>query len=337
MGLFDFLRGGGTSSHKGGPKLRLITADEAYGPYAPYYSKVQNLLKAGDVAAFREIFDEAWQSKAFTPAGDRFYQVLLGWTELDLEGDATSDQELQIYADAYHNAPSSFTAGLFASRIYDLAHEVRGSDWAHKVMAQQWQTSGELHVLAREILERHRGQARGCFVWHWADYTTGLQVYAGGARFHEAFEALWSLDRANTTVIRNHANSLLPRWYGECEQDAERFARQAMTLTRDVLGRGAYAAAYGEFANVGELDIEDTACDPVLLKQAYMDLRERFNGVSLLNRFANAMSWCNDEEQVLRLFQTPLEAIDYLAWGGDDEEEGLEYARNAYEYARDNA
>ncbi|WP_313320706.1 hypothetical protein [Stenotrophomonas sp.] len=336
MGLFGFLRKDGKSAGNQ-PRLRVITADEAYGAYASHYSRAQNLLKAGDIAGFEQMFQQAWQSKECTPSGDRVYQTLLGWTELDLDGPETSDRELEIYANAYAANPSAFSAGLFASRIYDLAHEVRGAEWADKVSAQQWGTFTSLHGMARALLERHRQQAQGCFVWHWANYVTGLETFAGDARFHEAFEALWSLDRANTTVIANHANSLLPRWYGASEQDAEGFARHAIEATRAELGRGAYAAAYGGFANVGELDVDDTACDAELLKQAYQDLYARFDGLSLLNRFANAMSWCNDEEEVLRIFQTPLEAIDYLAWGGDDEEEGLEYAQNAYEYARDNA
>lgn len=337
MGIFDFLRKGAAAA--GQPALRPITAEEAYGELASHYSITQNLLSAGNFAGFQTLFEQAWQSKQRMPSGERLYQILLGWAELDLDGPETSDRELEIYAAGYAAAPSCFTAGLFACRLYDLAFEVRGEQWAATVSAQQWGTFASLHEMARDLLQRHRSEAlaKGCFVWHWADYVTGLELFAGDARFHASFEALWALDRSNLLLIQNHATRLLPRWYGRCEADAEKFAQHAVALTRDELGTGAYAAAYGEFANTGELDVNDTACDPAQLKQGYRDLYARFTGLCLLNRFANAMSWCNDEAEVLRLFQLPLEAIDHLAWGGDDEEEGLEYARNAYEYARDNA
>ena len=151
----------------------------------------------------------------------------------------------------------------------------------------------------------------------------------------EGFNQVIQLDPTNLQLLREHGQDMLPRWYGKDEHSLERFALWAMEATQQTYGRGAYAYIYGLIAILG-VDVDETVVNVELLDAGYSDLRQRFPCLNLENEHANAMSWADAESRVLSLFNEGLRIIDYRAWGGDDEAEGMEYALNAYTYARDN-
>lgn len=321
--------------------LRLITQEERYGAFLPLKTDVESLAVTGRLHELEGHYAAAWQSRQLLPSGRRLYSSLVSWAvALDESIIRNPTPYLDAFSTQYEATPTPFWAGVYAAALTEIADEIRGDDWAHKVSDKRWALHGDLTRHAAMILDE-AGSADGAdpfgnHAWLEAAYEVSL----GGApdeQFHGLWERLYALDPANIAVLSSRGIHLLPRWCGQGPHDAEAFARAAIEPARAVLGTGAYAAVYLAYPNIGELDAEDTAVDPVVLKQSFIDLLAHFPGsLELLNEFANSMSWVGDEATVWSIHQQGLRAIEPFSWGGDDEDEGMEYAVNAFDYARDN-
>lgn len=338
MGLFGSLFGGSAAKKQSALGLRLATLDEKYAQHAGLKAQIESLVETGRLGEFEALWNAAWASKEFTAFGERLYDLELRWVvALDEETIENPAGFLNAFSAQFAQTPTAFWGGMYALALQAIADDIRGGNWAHQVTDSAWLASGNIHGRVAEILGATAGTAAGSFPWARAAYAHALE-HADADAFAAQWEQLYALDAANLSALSDHAIHLLPRWRGVGPADAENFARQATNTVTDVFGSGAYAGIVGGFANIGELDIDDTAVDATLLRQSYQDLLARFPGsVVLLNAFANGMSWANDEAAVWAAYESfGLRAIDPFTWGGDDEDEGMEYAVDAISYARDN-
>lgn len=118
----------------------------------------------------------------------------------------------------------------------------------------------------------------------------------------------------------------MPRWLGRSEHDLEVFARRAAELTKDRFGLGFYALIQQANTDVGEHELEDTLCDPEMVKRGFEDLITRFPAPSNMNRYADMLEWMGDTEALADLLETRFRWIVPEIWYGDTTEEQFEYA-----------
>lgn|GEM_PF-1613506 len=328
--------------------FRIATQKELWGSCAPLVAAAASAPKSADtLLAYADQVKEAIARGATVPWGTRVAAVSHYWLGDcgELIGTSAARAYVAPFEEAYRRRPEPYTAVMLAEACFNVADSVRGENWSDATgeasmdLAHSWNVRGCEALMAQSDAVRVE-EGKDCDPQHYPWYA---QYYISATRLtrtlddlNAAFQQVFVLDKTNLQLLREHGQELLPRWRGEDASTLDEFARWAVDQTKDIYARGAYAYIYGNLANIGEMDVGDTLINVDLLNAGYLDLIDRFPCVRLQNEHANAMSWADAEHQVLAAFNKGLRVIDYRAWGGDDEREGLQYALNAYTFARDN-
>ena len=348
MSLFDslFRRNRSHDKLRKAEGFRIATPEEIWGPIAPLREQAARATTAHGVLAYADSVREAIARNDTLPWGVKVAAASHYWIR-DCEG-LTSEADAQAYIapfeEAYRLRPEPYTAVLLSEACYNVADDIRGTDWTVNTdaaaldLSQQWNGRGYEALAAQNnavIIPDSSHVDPQNFPWYAQYYNSVSRLSCSPDDVVTGFNQVFSLDPTNLQILREHGQDMLPRWYGEDEHSLENFARWAMETTRPTYGRGAYAYIYGLIAILG-VDVSETAVDIDLLDNGYRDLRERFPCLNLENEHANAMSWADAETRVLEIFNDGLRVIGRNAWGGDTDEESMEYALNAYSFARDN-
>lgn len=329
--------------------FRIASFQETWGELAPLVEQGTDAPKSADaLLAYMDNVEAAITRGARLPWGTPVAASSHYWVDDGsalLTNRAGAEAYVAPFIEAYSRRPAPYTAVMLAEACFNVSDAVRGEDWVDTVseddldLAFDWNRRGyeALIAEAETVKIGENGQINPLYYpWYAQHYIAATRLTDSLEDLTNAFNQVFALDPTNLQLLREHGEQLLPRWRGEDESTLEEFARWAMDATKDTYGRGAYAYIYGTLANIGELDADDTAVDIEMLDAGYRDLQARFPSNRLRNEHANAHSWADAESHVLAVFNDGLRAIDPLAWGGDDEDEGMEYALNAYTYARDN-
>lgn len=287
------------------------------------------------------MYDAAWTSREKLADGRPLYTALLRWAlTVDERSTTVLTHYLSAFEAEYKKTPTPFWGALYASALQDVGATLRGTKWAREVKRTQWLGYHEMNARAHQVLldSEHSGDAATNFVWMEAAHHSALDGRLDRDPA-QTWAALYALDPTNLAIIGGRGVQLLPRWHGTSAADAEEFARRAMVATRDEYGTGAYAAVFTEFPNIGHNAPDDVGIDRALLRQSYEDLLARFpTSLRIINDYANAMSWIDDEPAVWHVYANlGLRAIIPSCWGGRSERVGMTYAVDAIEYARRNA
>ncbi|WP_292038774.1 MULTISPECIES: hypothetical protein [unclassified Brevundimonas] len=326
--------------------FRIATPEEVWGNIAPLRKQASQATTPDAILAYADSVRAAIAGEDTTPWGVKVAAASHYWIAdcENLKGPAEAEAHVAPFEAAYRLRPEPYTAVLLAQACYDVADEFRGTDWtvntddASLDLSQQWNMRGYKALSAQDeavkIDETGRFDPLN-YPWYAQYYNSVSRLTCTHDDVVEGFNQVIQLDPTNLQLLREHGQDMLPRWYGKDEHSLERFALWAMEATQQTYGRGAYAYIYGLIAILG-VDVDETVVNVELLDAGYSDLRQRFPCLNLENEHANALSWADAESRVLSLFNEGLRVIDYRAWGGDDEAEGMEYALNAYTYARDN-
>lgn len=327
--------------------FRIATRQEIWGEVAGLREQADKARTPEAILAYADAAKAAIARNATLPWGTKVAAASHYWINDcgELSGTAAANAYVAPFEEAYRQRPEPYTAVLLAEACFNVSDSVRGGDWIDNTdeaaldLAHEWNVRGyeALSAQADAVKVGQGGTADPQhYPWYAQYYISATRLTRSLEDLVAAFNQVFALDPTNLQLLREHGQELLPRWRGEDESTLEEFARWAMEATKQTYGRGAYAYIYGNLANIGELDSEDTAVNVELLDAGYRDLLERHPCIRLQNEQANVLSWADAESRVLAVFNNGLRAIDYSAWGGDDEAEGMEYALNAYSFARDN-
>lgn len=337
MGLFG-KKYGEKAANKAAKELGLrpATDEEMYGAHAPLLAQVTAHRKAGRISEIGPLYAAAWATKERMSDGKPLYHRILSLVHDEPEDPAAIPTFLAPYRAAHESAPTVFTASVYCQALLSAAFEARGYDYAHNTSDSQWAAFRQLVDQAAEILMSARDVAGDDFAWWSARYQVTQVTDLGDASRADIFEKVWSLDRGNLSTIGQEMGMLLPRWHGTDAHEADRFARRAAELTADEWGAGAYAIAYTQYTDEEDLEASDTGFDPALAERGFQDMIARTTSVSVPNLYARTMSWANQEQAVLRIFDQGLTVIAPGAWDAEDDEFGVQRAGLAWLWAKNN-
>lgn len=286
--------------------------------------------QARDFSAYRAAFEAALAEGDLAENGKPRYALVKDWfleefTAIPDSDDAGPRHEalLDSFAAYFRREPSSFSAATYADALRVTAYAWRGTACAADVNLDQAEQFDKFLRRADAVLDSQPGPDD--FAWRASDFRRGAET-GSFSEYQRRFEAAWALDRYNIDLCRNFARMIMPRWLGRDAHDLEVFARRAADLTKDRFGYGFYALIQAANTEVGEHELEDTLCDPALVKQGFEDLVARFPTPSNFNLYADMLEWMNDTEALADLLDTRFRAIVPEIWYGDTLDDKFVYA-----------
>lgn len=283
-----------------------------------------------DFAAYRSAFEAARAEGDLTENGKPRYLLVKDWFLEEFMAIPDSDDAgprhevlLNSFADYFRRDPSPFSAATYADALRVTAYAWRGTACAADVNMDQADQSRRFLRQADAVLDSQPDPQD--FSWRASDFRRSAET-GSFSEYQRRFEAAWALDRYNIDLCRSFARMIMPRWLGRDEHDLEVFARRAAELTKDRFGYGFYALIQAANTEVGEHEIEDTLCDPVLVKQGFEDLLARFPAPSNFNLYADMLEWMKDNEALADLLETRFRTIVPEIWYGDTIDDKFVYA-----------
>ena len=283
----------------------------------------------GDFDAYHRAFEAARAGGVIAGNGKPLYALVHDWFHEpflalpeDEESVSVQEDELAPFRAFFHRSPSAFSAATYADAMRAMAFVRRGSAWGHEVRGDQWQSYQTLLREADDVLDSHRDPAD--FSWRMSDYRRSANE-GNFETFKARFERVWLMDRYNIDLCRSHARMIMPRWLGRDEHDLENFARRAAELTSDRFGLGFYALIHQANTEVGDHELEDTLCDPDLVKQGFEDLLARFPAPSVMNLYADALEWMGDTEALADLLESRFRVMVPQVWYGETRSDKISY------------
>ncbi len=308
-------------------------SSDEFGAHGAWRDRVWQLHAENRLPEFQAIFNEARALDVTLPNAMPLHEALVATIMSFESGDPEAiEATLAPFRKALHDAPSPFQAALLARAVCIAAYAYRGDDVAVKV--QNRDGFDRCMQEAQAVLLAHPEPESQCPLRARAQYELVAAGPGTGNSLKNAFEQAWQLDPYNLALCERHGVFLLPRWFGRDARNLETFARQAAARTEDRFGMGAYAFIYSFHPLIGSHDAEDTLCDAELLRRGFEDLIARFDGQSLLNRYAPTMDWTGAHETVYRLFHEKIHVITRDIWSGDTPAEQMEDALEAFVAAR---
>lgn len=283
----------------------------------------------GDFEAYQQAFEAARASGAIAENGKPHYSLVKDWflepflaLPEDEENAQAQEDELAPFRAFFHRSPSAFSAATYADALRVMAFVRRGSAWGRDVSGEQWQSYEALLREADDVLDSHPDPSD--FSWRMSDYRRSANA-GNFETFKARFERVWLMDRYNIDLCRSHARMIMPRWLGRDEHDLEAFARRAAELTKDRFGFGFYALIQQANTDVGDHELEDTLCDPDLVKQGFEDLLARFPAPSVMNLYADALEWMGDTEALADLLENRFRVMVPQIWYGETRSDKISY------------
>lgn len=283
-----------------------------------------------DFAAYRAAFEAARAEGDLAENGKPRYLLVKDWFLEEFMAIPDSDDAgprhealLDGFASYFREDPSPFSAATYADALRVTAYAWRGTACAADVNMDQADQFRRFLQQADAVLDSQPDPQD--FSWRASDFRRGAET-GSFSEYQRRFEAVWALDRYNIDLCRSFARMIMPRWLGRDEHDLEVFARRAAELTKDRFGYGFYALIQAANTEVGEHEIEDTLCDPALVKQGFEDLLARFPAPSNFNLYADMLEWMKDTQALADLLETRFRTIVPEIWYGDTIDDKFAYA-----------
>ena len=294
-----------------------------------YRLEISQYLANDDFSRLEKAADKARSDKSRFPGGIWKLYVFYEGVTAPLGGDAASDAawqthiaKLQRWGSVY---PQSITARVaLADAYFGYGWLARGSGFANTVSDDGWKLMNERVEKARLTLVDAASLTAKCPYWYEVMQHVARAQGWDKAKARALLEQAVAFEPGFYHFYREHANYLLPRWFGE-DGEAEAFAEEVSNRVGGKEG----AFLYFEMATVlnclckGE-DHMTTMSWPKI-KEGYAALGELY-GTSKLkrNRFAMMAAKAADKSAAQQMF----------AEIGDNWEAGTWIKRSAFENAK---
>ncbi|UDF28945.1 UNVERIFIED_ORG: hypothetical protein LHK14_15680 [Roseateles sp. XES5] len=309
--------------------LYLVDLHDEIPALVPQRDAMRAAWQRGDFEAYQRAFEAARAGGVIAENGKPLYSLVRDWftepfTALPRNEVTLPAQEemLNAFRDFFYRSPSPFSAASYHDALRTTAFVRRGTAYGHLVRADQWRDYKTLLQEADDVLDSHADPKD--FSWRMSDYRRSANEGSFDV-FKARFERAWLLDRYNVDLCQAHARMIMPRWLGRDEQDLEDFALRAAELTKDRYGFGFYALIQQANTEVGDHELQDTLCDPDLVKRGFEDLLARFPAPSIMNLYADTLEWMGDTEALADLLETRFRVMVPQIWYGDTREEKIDY------------
>ena len=289
-------------------RLRCASREERFGAYALVRGEVAAARMSGDLTPVHRHYAQAVQDNAHLPSGSSLAAAIVQWTLGPAGGEPIAAQHrLEVFARDYDRRPGALSAGLYAIALLAAAFAA-GTVRGPSGYAQRART-----VLDESVVAGHED-------WAWNYANTMVSYHDGSSRIvaDTAFRALLALNPTDATTIGTRMLHLSDPEFAMIPAEADLFARDMVTRTREQLGSGAYALAYGVLPLSESITVEETSFDADLARAGFTDMIARTSGVTMLNVFARTMSWADEESTVMALFAGGLRVLDPLVWANDE-------------------
>lgn len=219
--------------------------------------KVAALVLARDWMQIARLLEDADVSQSSCPAGYRDRMIAMeAFLDSLMEGrpgpwECEGLPEPRIPAEvvaelmALHEIqPQRYgLAAMAAQAMMAQCWDLRGYDYADVVPDSAWDWISRNVEKTMSLLEVELGDHAQSALLLQARLTVLPFCSDSDDLIIDWFEAALMADLGDTTCMNKIGNFLLPRWFGDYDR-LEYVARRAATLSRDVMGDGAYAAIY---------------------------------------------------------------------------------------------
>lgn len=286
-------------------------------PQVAFAQEMSQSLAGEDFAKLEKAADTARSEKTRFAGG--VWKLFVFYEAVSSPADTRSDAawqahlvKLQRWITAY---PQSITARIALAETYHgYAWLARGSGYANKVTDDGWKQMADREEMARTTLVEAASLEAKCPHWYEAMQHVALGQGWDKARLRELLDAAVAFEPGYYHFYREHANMLLPRWFGQ-DGDAEAFAEEVSTRVGGKQG----AFLYFELATVlnclcdGEDHLSTMSWDKI--REGYAALVELY-GTSKLkrNRFAMMAAKARDKASAERAFAEIGDDWDANTW-----------------------
>lgn len=269
------------------------TSPETLETEAEYMKEVRTHFNEWDWDKLESEIREARATKGRLLGGPwkvyMFYQAVSAPAENDQKTTESDWTNLLTSLGQWSKAKPESSAALIATAwAYErYGGYARGGGYADTVTDQGWKLLAERAAHASELLVQAAQLKEKCPLWFEVMQEIALDQGWTRAEEKELFDQAVAFEPTYYHFYREHANFILPKWYGE-EGETKRFAEEISSRVGGAQGQFLYFEIGSMLAcqcdpKVNSID----GLDWVRLKQGYAALRELY-GVSKLkaNRFA---------------------------------------------------
>ena len=252
--------------------------------------------------------DGQWKLIAFESA---FTDMFKSWQQWDEDLKSLEEWRLKN-----SKSPALAMVEIIFWRSY--AWNARGGGFATTVSKEGWELFRERLGKAKVRLQESKDQSRSCALWHSLMLDTLLESGAKMSELEATYKQAVSLFADHPGLHLAMGRAFSPRWGGSVEL-FDKFAREAVVLTKNTEGNSLYARLYWSEDGRGQYTIQfpkgSKTPEWELMKSGFEDLMKRYpESTWNMNKFASFACRANDKATYLKLRQQLGTVIDSQLW-----------------------
>jgi Domain of unknown function (DUF4034) len=323
------------SSEKAGETPPTSPVTDTADSEEAYKSQMANYLLQKNYDALEEAAHQARTNKTRFKGGAwklyDFYDAITEPQAGDQAPSETWDFHLERVKAWELARPDSATAHIALAETYvKYAGQARGAGYANTVSEPGWKLYGERVALAASTLTEAANLRDKCPYWFEVMQQVALAQGWDKSQARKLLDAAVAFEPTYYHYCREHANFLLPKWYGD-PGEAEAFAEEVSNKVGGEQGK----FLYFEIASLVtcQCDSNDTNMEYLSwpkIKEGYAALGQLYGISSLkMNRFAHMAVEAHDKDTAQQAFSAIGDDWDYSVWrSGQNFDNARNWARS---------